>query len=515
MQASKKWRRKVSSTLLNTDLTPHAPREMERALVASVLLQGTKAFATIREINRLGAQDFYLEDCAVLWRSFEDLVDQGLDIDILTVQAELEARNLLEAAGGRQALYQLQDPGNMPSAGLATSYAVKIREMAQRRRLLETASFIGRMAHADQTPMDEVYREVLASVDGLTAGRARPFVTAKVGIDAAYERHKRAAAQFESTGAPVRGLVSGLDGFDRLCQYQFDLGTLMILFGVTGLGKSTLLCDLMRGYASRGTPVLYVTLEMDPERIVDRVVAGAAGIPENTLRSGDMSAAQWEAYGGAMEKLELMPWTVTAACSSADDIEDQVGAMTEFHGGRRGVVMIDTLNSMDEAGKSDNPYIQITNAVKGLDRLKLRSGWALIGAGQQRMDYDPSAGVKKLRQMFRPNPANIQGSRELSQKAEFQLGMYSWEYWHDKLPWFDDPEAHAHGEMRIDNVKSRYCQDGVFTVLQHRKGIPCFQDVANPGVHDAGDYDEGQPSISEADKRRADAKAADRQPILE
>src|SRR5690242_210533 len=128
---------------------PHTPREMERAIVANVMLQGTPAFMSVRDVNRLKSQDFYLEDCAAIWQAFEDLVDQGLDIDVLTVQSELEAAGRMEVAGGRQNLYQLVDPRNMPSSALMDTYAVKIREMAQRRRLVATASDIARLAHAD------------------------------------------------------------------------------------------------------------------------------------------------------------------------------------------------------------------------------------------------------------------------------------------------------------------------------------------------------------------------------
>lgn len=477
------------------NLLPHTSQDIERALIATVLLRGTPAFRAVQEKHRLHAQDFYLQDCATVWSAFESLADQGLDLDILTVKLELETQGCLDQAGGQQNLYQLLDPRNMPSTGLHETYAVKIRETAQRRRLVELAKFIAELAHRDATPVDEIYRKVLESVDGISVGRARPFISAKLGVSSAYDRHMEAHKKRAKTGEAVRGLISGLTAFDRLSEYQFDLGTLMVLFGVTGLGKSTLLANLMAGFASRGTPVLYVTLEMAPDRIVDRVIAGVAGVPENRMRSGEMDENQWKAHNDAIAALETTPWTVTGACQSVSDIESQVGAMTEFYGGKRGVVMVDTINSLKEAGESDNPYIRITNAAIALDQIKLRTGWAIIGAGQQRMDVDPKAGVLKLRQALHPNPTNIQGSRELSQKAEFQFGMYSWEYWNSKIPAYTDPDSHKPGELRIDNIKSRYCQDGTYTVLRHYKGVPCFRDITDrppfvAGRDDAADVGE-------------------------
>lgn len=493
--------------------------DMEMALLGAIITTGADTFRDVRDMRRVQESDFSQDKHRTIWRAMDRLETAGLEIDILSIRAQLAADGAVHV--DKHDLNSLLSPGQGASVWQIGTYAAKVREHGQRRRLVEAASRIAELAHRESLPIADVYKRVLETVDAsVTASGAKPFITARAGVSDAYSRYQAAARQAQETGEPVRGLLSGLESFDRLCGYRFNYGRFMILFGSTGLGKSTLACNLMTGWASRGVPVLYVTLEMAPDNIIDRAVAGMAGVPETFLENGQLDGAQWGKIVQATQDIEGQSWSVTGSCPSTDDILTQVVAMSEFYGGRRGVVIVDTMNSLKDAGQSDNPYIRITNAAIALDQIKLKTGWAIVGLAQQRVDYDPKMGFEKLRQILRPNIANIQNSRELSQKAEFMVGMYSADYWADQIPGYSDPTSHQPKHVRIDMVKSRYSRKDNYSELRFYSGVPCFRDEGGTtpdalmvGVGDvpAELYDPAPvtpatPSISDADKRRADAQ---------
>lgn len=449
--------------------------DMEMALLGAILNTGVETFRDVRDMKRIRESDFSVDKHRTVWRAMDALETVGLEIDILSIRAQLAADGATHV--DNHDLGVLMTPGQGASIWQIGTYAAKVREHGQRRRLVEAAEQIARLAHRDSLPMTDVYKQVLETVDAnVSSGGAKPFITARAGVSDAYTRYEQAARQAQETGAPVRGLVSGMDGFDRLCQYRFNYGRFMILFGSTGLGKSTLACNLMTGWASRGVPVLYVTLEMAPDNIIDRAIAGMASVPETFLESGELDESQWGRITGAVQAIEQQTWSVTGACQSTDDIMTQVMAMSEFHGGRKGVLIVDTMNSLRDAGNSDNPYIRITNAAIALDHIKLKTGWAVVGLGQQRIDIDPKMSIEKLRQVLRPNVSNIQNSRELAQKAEFMIGMYSAEYWAEQVPGYTDPNSHKPGNVRLDMPKSRYARKDGYAELRFYAGVPCFRD---------------------------------------
>ena len=70
-----------------------------------------------------------------------------------------------------------------------------------------------------------------------------------------------------------------------------------------------------------------------------------------------------------------------------------------------------------------------------------------------------------------------ENSRELVQKAEFLIGMYSPEYWSRQIPGFSDELVCPNGFTRLDMMKSRYGGTDEYCKLQWLSGTPTFKDV--------------------------------------
>ncbi|MEO1368760.1 MAG: DnaB-like helicase N-terminal domain-containing protein, partial [Acidobacteriota bacterium] len=75
---------------------PHS-EESERAVLAAILLA---PHVMPLVTARLVAEDYYLERHQLIYQAMLELQDKGDEIDLRTLQAQLELKNAFEASGG-------------------------------------------------------------------------------------------------------------------------------------------------------------------------------------------------------------------------------------------------------------------------------------------------------------------------------------------------------------------------------------------------------------------------------
>jgi len=92
----------------------------------------------------LTGDDFFLIRNRWIWEAFARLQEQRQPLDILTVSEELERQSKLDEIGGPAYLTALIN--NVPSTLHAQAYARLVDETATRRKLLEAANQIARLA---------------------------------------------------------------------------------------------------------------------------------------------------------------------------------------------------------------------------------------------------------------------------------------------------------------------------------------------------------------------------------
>ena len=83
-------------------------------------------------------------------------------------------------------------------------------------------------------------------------------------------RGARAVPVTEAAATPIERLETGLDGLDRVLGGGLVPGSLLLLAGEPGIGKSTLILQVAAALARRGGPVVYVTGEESADQIALR-----------------------------------------------------------------------------------------------------------------------------------------------------------------------------------------------------------------------------------------------------
>ncbi len=92
-----------------------------------------------------------------------------------------------------------------------------------------------------------------------------------------------ADSRFDSYTISEDRIRSHLDWLNFITKGGAPRKTLNCILGGTGVGKSTVMCDLAAGYLELGYNVLYISMEMSEKRIAERIDANLLDIPITDL----------------------------------------------------------------------------------------------------------------------------------------------------------------------------------------------------------------------------------------
>ncbi len=271
------------------------PREAEEAVLGAVLVN-PEAYFDIAHV--LSAEDFYLHRHRWIWEAFVSLHDQRLPIDLLTVSEELERQGRLAEVGGPAYLTALVN--SVPSALHAEAYAQLVEESATRRRLLDAANQIARLAYQSDSPLGEVVNDAEKAVFAVSERRLthelRPI---KQVLSEYYDRVDYLARHRDET----IGVPTGFIDLDRLLG-GMQPSDLLIIAGRPGQGKSGFCISAARNAAQlHKKHVALFSLEMSNEQLVQRLVAQETGIDSQRLRLGDINDDEWPLFTQAVSAL--------------------------------------------------------------------------------------------------------------------------------------------------------------------------------------------------------------------
>lgn len=271
--------------------------ETEEALPGSVLIN-PEVFAEIS----LPAQAFYIHRHQFIWQAFQRLKDKSRAIDNLTICEELSAMGQLDEIGGPAFLTALLN--QVPSTLNAADYADIIRGHYTRRLLLSAANEIARLSYTEEMSVSERIagaEEALRKVSGQVSSPEQVVDMSDVAselYDLALER-----SQLARDGQPIvsRRVSTGLTDVDQLLKGGLRPGTLNLVAGRPGQGKSSWMQTVALSAAERGKRVGFFSLEMARQELAARLLSASSGLDANLISEGLLTDSQWGAFITALE----------------------------------------------------------------------------------------------------------------------------------------------------------------------------------------------------------------------
>lgn len=330
----------------------------EKSLLGAVLLSDG-VFPEVITVVR--AKDFYEEKHQVIFDAMMNLYDQHRPIDLLTLTAELKSLKKLKEIGGAPYLTELTN--FVPTASHAKAYADIIEKASVRRRLIQAGTEITNKAFEDSENVDELIgaaeKQLFEVSDKVVKSDYTPMEELLANaFDRIEELHKNKGA--------LRGLKTGFRDLDKKTA-GFQKGDLIIIGARPAMGKTTFAQNLAYNIASMNNKgVLFFSMEMAANEIVDRMISDVSGVDNWKMRTGNLSDEEFSKIGDALGEMDEIPIYIDDT-SSMTIVELRNKARRAMHDHDIGIVIVDYLQLISGSDRyAGNRVQEVTEISRGL-----------------------------------------------------------------------------------------------------------------------------------------------------
>jgi replicative DNA helicase len=364
---------------------PHAV-EAEEAVLGCVLINPDAYFEVA---SFLKPEDFYLHKNRWIWDSFVNLHEQRLPIDIITVSEELERHSQLGEAGGAAYLTQLINA--VPTSLHAEAYGRLVEREALRRRLIDAATQVAKLAYEEGRDIGEVVNDAEAAVFAVSERRMnKELAPIKEAISSYYDRIKYL---FEHRDE-LLGVPTGFIDLDKLLG-GLQQSDLLIIAGRPGSGKTGLMLNVAKNAAMiYKKHVAVFSLEMSNDQLVQRLIAQETGIDSQRLRLGDIHDHEWPLFVEAANVLsDTQIFLDDTPALTPNQLRSKCRRLDQEYG--LDLVIVDYLQLMQGDIRSENRVQEVSGISRGLKQLArelnvpVLAGAQLSRAVEQRQDKRP------------------------------------------------------------------------------------------------------------------------------
>ena len=261
----------------------------EMAVLGSVLMEPGLLYEVSQVIKM---EDFYKDSHKKIYKVMYTLLEEGREIDLITVSNALKSEGILEAVGGAAYLTVLCD--TVPSAANALSYAHIIKDKAVKRRLIAISDRISHEAQAEEKDASLLLDEAESEIYQLNQ-ESQPTALKQVGefVAEAYDRIGK-----EEKGIPTFIALDQLIG-------GLKKGEMIIVAARPGMGKTTICLNIAERAATvHEATVAFFTLEMTPIQVASRMLFAKAKVDQQKTKSGkELSDEDFANLAASMEEI--------------------------------------------------------------------------------------------------------------------------------------------------------------------------------------------------------------------
>ena len=263
--------------------------EAEQSVLGAVLIK-PEIYEEIAET--LAAEDFYLDEHRQVYNAITDLYLQNRSLDLVTLLEDIVAKSQRRDDAARSStkefLMRLSD--SVPIIDNIKEYADIVKEKALRRKLINSANDIIKMAYQNTDPIDILIDRAEQLIFSLAQGRvAQELVHVKHVLVSVFDQVHKVITDKEN----AKGLSSGFGSIDNVI-VGMNSGDLVLIGARPGVGKTAFAMNIAMNVASKKKVAAVFQLEMSKEQMVLRLLSSEAFVDSFKLRAGILSDDEWD-----------------------------------------------------------------------------------------------------------------------------------------------------------------------------------------------------------------------------
>ena len=388
--------------------------DAEKSLLGAVLID-EETLADITEHVTL--KDFYEKRHSMIYDAMMRLYEKRKPVDLLTLTDELKRKKELDEIGGSAYLTELTN--YVPTSAHAESYAEIVAQKAVRRRLIKASAEISEMGFDEDSTTQELLQQAEAELFAVSdQSLKQDLVSIESILTESFDRME----ELHRNKGQLRGVRTGYRDLDNMTA-GLQRSDLIILAARPAMGKTTLVTNLAYNVATIAKQsVLFFSLEMSKEQLVDRMLADASGVDAWNIRTGNLSDDDFSKLSDAMGEMAEAPIYIDDT-PGVSVLEMRTKARRAAHEAPLGLIIIDYLQLMQGSGRDNGNRVQeVSEISRGLKLLARELNVPVIALSQL------SRSVESRTPQI-PQLSDLRESGSIEQDADIVMFIYREAYY--------------------------------------------------------------------------------------
>lgn len=397
-----------------TGKIPPQNLDAEKSLLGAVLID-EETLADVSE--HVTPKDFYDKRHATIYGGMLRLFERHRPVDLLTLTEELKKKDEFDAIGGSAYLTELTN--YVPTAAHAEAYAELVSTKAVRRRLIKASGDISELGYDEDTDVQELLQKAEQELFSVSdQSLKQDLVSIEQILTDSFDRME----ELHRNKGALRGVRTGWRDLDNMTA-GLQRSDLIILAARPAMGKTTLVTNLAYNVATVAKqPVLFFSLEMSKEQLVDRMLADASGVDAWNIRTGNLSDEDFSKLSEAMGEMAEAPIYLDDT-PGLSVLEMRTKARRAAHDAPLGVIIVDYLQLMQGSGRDNGNRVQeVSEISRGLKLIARELNVPVIALSQL------SRSVENRSPQI-PQLADLRESGSIEQDADIVMFIYREAYY--------------------------------------------------------------------------------------
>ncbi len=348
--------------------------DAEKSLLGAVLID-EEVLPDVTELVK--PKDFYEKSHEMVFDAMVRLYERHKPVDMLTLTDELRRKDQLEIIGGAAYLSELTN--YVPTAAHAEAYADLVAQKAVRRRLIHASSEITELSYDEDQETQELLSRAESELFSVSdQSLKQDLVSIENVLTESFDRME----ELHRNKGALRGIKTGYRDLDNMTA-GLQRSDLIILAARPAMGKTTLVTNLAYNVATiEQKAVLFFSLEMSKEQLVDRMLADASGVDAWNIRTGNLSDDDFSKLSDAMGEMAEAPIYIDDK-PGLSVLEMRTKARRIAHEQELGLIVVDYLQLMQGSGRHDGNRVQeVSEISRGLKLVARELNVPLIALSQ-------------------------------------------------------------------------------------------------------------------------------------
>jgi len=407
----------------------------EQIVIGSILAEPT---LYLEATDVIDSETFYNPTNRDVFQAIHNLFDKGEDVTIFTVADQVK-----KDTGKEVDCFGYIESANGGNGFLKHCLILKEKQLARLQGAL-AVELSAKSSDPKQDPLDTnefmlSQAEKIATLTTLSKPKTNSELIKSVTdkIDAA------------STFNGITGARTGFKELDRIYGGRQNTD-LIIKAGRPAMGKTSLaLCEAKYMAYEDKKKVVFFSLEMGAEQLMQRLISVHTGIPLQDIRQGTMSQEQWSIYWKEVDDLRSDNLVII------DDVYSLSGIKTTAKKlkmrGNCDAIYIDYLQLIEHRLGGRSKENEVSEISRGLKMLAKQLDVPIVALSQLSRAVESRGGDKK------PMLSDLRDSGAIEQDADIVEFVYRPEYYNP-----DQPEFSNKAYVIISKNRNGSCKDVEF-----------------------------------------------------